>query len=143
MCRRFDSVPRHQAGGVAKWLNAAVCKTALSEFGGSNPPSSIIGISYNGSTSVSKTADVGSIPTIPVYLHGGIGEGVNTPVCGSGMRGFESHIPPHNGGLAQLGEHLPYKQEVTGSSPVSSIFFYPKTLDDDLSSVFILKLRGV
>ena len=59
------------------------------------------------------------------------------------MRGFESHIPPHNGGLAQLGEHLPYKQEVTGSSPVFSIFFHPKTLDDDLSSVFILKLRGV
>ncbi len=29
-------------GGVAKWLNAAVCKTALSEFGGSNPPSSIV-----------------------------------------------------------------------------------------------------
>lgn len=81
-------------GGVAKWLNAAVCKTALSEFGGSNPPSSIIGISYNGSTSVSKTVDVGSIPTIPVYLHGGIGEGVNTPVCGSGIHGFESHIPP-------------------------------------------------
>ena len=54
-------------------------------------------------------------------LHGGIGEGVNTLVCGSSMRGFESHIPPHNGGLAQLGEHLPYKQEVTGSSPVSSI----------------------
>ena len=27
-----------------------------------------------------------------------------------------------NGGLAQLGEHLPYKQEVTGSSPVSSIY---------------------
>ena len=25
------------------------------------------------------------------------------------------------GGLAQLGAHLPYKQEVTGSSPVSSI----------------------
>ena len=25
------------------------------------------------------------------------------------------------GGLAQLVEHLPYKQEVTGSSPVSSI----------------------
>ena len=27
-----------------------------------------------------------------------------------------------NGGLAQLGEHLPYKQGVTGSNPVSSIF---------------------
>ena len=26
-----------------------------------------------------------------------------------------------NGGLAQLGEHLPCKQEVTGSRPVSSI----------------------
>lgn len=25
-----------------------------------------------------------------------------------------------DGGLAQLGEHLSYKQEVTGSSPVSS-----------------------
>ena len=28
-------------GGIAKWLNAAVCKTALSEFGGSNPLASI------------------------------------------------------------------------------------------------------
>ena len=27
----------------------------------------------------------------------------------------------HNGGLAQLGEHLPYKQRVAGSSPASSI----------------------
>ena len=26
------------------------------------------------------------------------------------------------GGLAQLGEHLPYKQGVTGSSPVTSIY---------------------
>ena len=27
-------------------------------------------------------------------------------------------ITPNSGGLAQLGEHLPYKQRVTGSSPV-------------------------
>ena len=27
-----------------------------------------------------------------------------------------------NGILAQLGEHLPYKQRVTGSSPVGPIF---------------------
>ena len=40
LCRRFDSVSRH-SGGLAKWLNAAVCKTALSEFGGSNPLASI------------------------------------------------------------------------------------------------------
>ena len=29
------------------------------------------------------------------------------------------------GGLAQLGEHLPYKQRVSGSSPLTStIYFY-------------------
>ncbi len=26
--------------------------------------------------------------------------------------------PSHFGGIAQLGEHLPYKQEVIGSSPI-------------------------
>ena len=36
----------------------------------------------------------------------------------------EGRTLPCNGGLAQLGEHLPYKQEVTGSSPVSSIGDY-------------------
>ena len=30
--------------------------------------------------------------------------------------------PDYNGVLAQLGEHLPYKQGVTGSSPVGPIF---------------------
>ena len=34
-------------------------------------------------------------------------DGRQNPICGS---------------LAQLGEHLPYKQRVTGSSPVTSIF---------------------
>ena len=29
----------------------------------------------------------------------------------------------YNGGLAQLGEHLPYKQGVSGSIPLTSIFF--------------------
>ncbi len=29
-----------------------------------------------------------------------------------------------NGILAQLGEHLPYKQRVTGSSPVGPIYIY-------------------
>ena len=36
------------------------------------------------------------------------------------FRGFES-LPLHYGRLAQLGEHLPYKQGVTGSIPVASI----------------------
>ena len=33
---------------------------------------------------------------------------------------FESRYPSHYGGLAQLGEHLPYKQRVSGSSPLTS-----------------------
>ena len=42
------------------------------------------------------------------------------------------------GGLAQLGEHLPYKQEVTGSSPVSSIV---RDYRGDGSSFFMQKER--
>ena len=36
------------------------------------------------------------------------------------FRGFES-LPLHYGRLAQLGEHLPYKQGVIGSSPIATI----------------------
>ena len=60
---------------------------------------------------------------------------VRAPPCHGGGRGFESHpgrlhrrpkilcdffLKYHKltGILAQLGEHLPYKQRVTGSSPV-------------------------
>ncbi len=45
---------------------------------------------------------------------------VRAPPCHGGGRGFESHSGryPYIGILAQLGEHLPYKQRVTGSSPV-------------------------
>ena len=32
---------------------------------------------------------------ITLICHGGIGEVVNTPDCGSGMRGFDPHISPH------------------------------------------------
>ena len=51
---------------------------------------------------------------------------VRAPPCHGGGRGFESHPGRFNfilinGILAQLGEHLPYKQRVTGSSPVGPI----------------------
>ena len=53
---------------------------------------------------------------------------VRAPPCHGGGRGFESHpgrFPLKKeiafGVLAQLGEHLPYKQRVTGSSPVGPI----------------------
>ena len=33
-------------------------------------------------------------------------------------RRCEKHLAADDGSIAQLGEHLPYKQRVTGSSPV-------------------------
>ena len=50
---------------------------------------------------------------------------VRAPPCHGGGRGFESRLGrlltyvSALGIIAQLGEHLPYKQGVTGSSPVS------------------------
>ena len=56
---------------------------------------------------------------------------VRAPPCHGGGRGFEPHpgrlqlyIVKHlmqYGILAQLGEHLPYKQRVIGSSPIGPI----------------------
>ena len=46
---------------------------------------------------------------------------VRAPPCHGGGRGFESRLGRY-GSLAQLGEHLPYKQRVTGSSPVGPIY---------------------
>ena len=43
-----------------------------------------------------------------------------SPCHGEGRR-FESDLGRLSGILAQLGEHLPYKQRVTGSSPVGPI----------------------
>ena len=56
---------------------------------------------------------------------------VRAPPCHGGGRGFEPHpgrlqfiivYSMFNGIIAQLGEHLPYKQGVTGSSPVGPIY---------------------
>ena len=58
-------------------------------------------------------------------IYGLVAQLVRAPPCHGGGRGFEPH-PGRliNGILAQLGEHLPYKQRVTGSSPVGPILFY-------------------
>ena len=49
---------------------------------------------------------------------------VRAPPCHGGGRGFEPHPGRYNFGiLAQLGEHLPYKQRVIGSSPIGPIIF--------------------
>ena len=63
-----------------------------------------------------------------MYLqYGPVAQLVRAPPCHGGGREFESHLgrlPEYRreyGVLAQLGEHLPYKQGVTGSSPVGPI----------------------
>ena len=53
---------------------------------------------------------------------------VRAPPCHGGGRGFKSlwgrfQFYIYYGILAQLGEHLPYKQGVTGSSPVGPTQF--------------------
>ena len=45
---------------------------------------------------------------------------VRAPPCHGGGREFESLLGRY-GIIAQLGEHLPYKQRVIGSSPIGSI----------------------
>ena len=52
---------------------------------------------------------------------------VRAPPCHGGGRGFESHsgrLTDYSvfGIIAQLGEHLPYKQRVIGSSPIGPTF---------------------
>ena len=69
---------------------------------------------------------------------------VRAPPCHGGGRGFESHPGRaymvlyvfifKYGILAQLGEHLPYKQRVIGSSPIGPIDYgwipeWPKGAD--------------
>ena len=63
------------------------------------------------------------------YLFGPVAQLVRAPPCHGGGRRFEpvpgrfffNLIKNTVGVLAQLGEHLPYKQRVTGSSPVGPI----------------------
>ena len=64
------------------------------------------------------------------YHNGPVAQLVRAPPCHGGGRGFEPHPGRLRkrkiiyGILAQLGEHLPYKQRVTGSSPVGPIYSY-------------------
>ena len=59
-------------------------------------------------------------------MYGLVAQLVRAPPCHGGGHGFESRLGRliKYGILAQLGEHLPYKQRVTGSSPVGPIYLY-------------------
>ena len=52
---------------------------------------------------------------------GPVAQLVRAPPCHGGGREFESLLGRLNGIIAQLGEHLPYKQRVIGSSPIGPI----------------------
>ena len=64
---------------------------------------------------------------------------VIAPPCHGGGHGFKSHLgrffSVFQGILAQLGEHLPYKQGVTGSSPVGPIIFFSADVDQFMTIV--------
>ena len=61
-----------------------------------------------------------SFEGISLQRSGPVAQLVRAPPCHGGGHGFESRLGRF-GILAQLGEHLPYKQRVTGSSPVGPI----------------------
>ena len=58
--------------------------------------------------------------TLRLKVEWPVGQVVKTPPFHGGNMG-SNPVRVTFGGLAQLGERLPYKQRVTGSSPVSSI----------------------
>ena len=70
-------------------------------------------------------------------LNGLVAQLVRAPPCHGGGRRFESDlgrsvayaIKYDYGVLAQLGEHLPYKQRVIGSSPIGPIVKMPMWLN--------------
>ena len=55
-------------------------------------------------------------------FNGLVAQLVRAPPCHGGGRRFESDLGRLYGILAQLGEHLPYKQRVIGSSPIGPIY---------------------
>ena len=65
---------------------------------------------------------------------------VRAPPCHGGGREFESLLGRLYGIIAQLGEHLPYKQRVIGSSPIGPIFEYAAVAE--LADARDLKSRG-
>ena len=65
---------------------------------------------------------------------------VRAPPCHGGGHGFESRLgrtllKRTYGILAQLGEHLPYKQRVIGSSPIGPIYFLYIFLNADVAQL--------
>ena len=58
---------------------------------------------------------------IVIFRNGPVAQLVRASPCHGEGRRFESDLGRLYGILAQLGEHLPYKQRVIGSSPIGPI----------------------
>ena len=56
-----------------------------------------------------------------------LGQVVKTPPFHGGVRGSNPLGVTKSGRIAQLGEHLPYKQGVIGSSPIAPTTYYDLT----------------
>ena len=67
---------------------------------------------------------------------------VKTPAFHAGIVGSNPARVTLYGGLAQLGEHLPYKQGVTGSSPVVPTIYFVYGLVVQLVRTLACHARG-
>ena len=74
-------------------------------------------------------------------MNGPVAQLVRAPPCHGGGREFESLLGRY-GIIAQLGEHLPYKQRVIGSSPIGPIFSIQYAAVAELADARDLKSRG-
>ena len=99
---------------MAWWLSWLERRPVTAEVVGSNPIRVV--------SSETKKNYIVKYGWVPEWPKGADCKSVVTDFCGSNPPpSIWIHLSPLYGVLAQLGEHLPYKQGVTGSSPVGTI----------------------
>jgi hypothetical protein len=110
----FSQVPFADRGEVPEWPKGAVCKTAGSAFGGSNPPLSIcteiplVGLVKEYGVCMKEFVFAG-IAQLVEHQPSKLRVAGSSPV--SRFVGLVAHV-------AQAVEHFLGKEEVTGSNPV-------------------------